>query len=333
MTDSKSETICGVPPRELGVCKLPPVPSAPLVSVVIPTLNRPQVVCRAVASVQAQTYQNVEIVIVIDGEDPDTVAALSALSDERIKVISHERNMGPGAARNTGVRVATGFWIAFLDDDDEWLPAKLEQQVHCAQEPGRENSIITCRVYAEFGGRRVVWPAQPPARSQHISEYLIDRPSLLSRPGYVATPTIMLKRSLALRVPFRNDGDHEDWSWLLRLSHEAQAQLHFVWEPLVVVKISDTLSSRSHRNEWRVSYDWANTYRPLMTPMAYASFLLTKVAAKARRAQEWEAFFVILRSAFKMGSLRARHLAFFFGLWVIPLHGGRKLFTYSLSRS
>jgi hypothetical protein len=143
----------------------------------------------------------------------------------------------------------------------------------------------------------------------------------------------MLRRSLALRVPFHNDGDHEDWSWLLRLSHDARADLHFVWEPLVVVKISDTLSSRSHRNEWRISFDWAQTYRPMMTRMAYASFMLTKVGAKARRIQDQKAFLTILRSAFALGSPRLRHLAFFFGLWLIPIGAGHKLFTYSLKRS
>jgi glycosyltransferase involved in cell wall biosynthesis len=303
------------------------------VSVIIPTIKRPLDVCNAIASVRAQTYQNFEIIVVTDGPDPHTAAAIKALHDDRIKVISHERNLGPGAARNTGIRAATGFWVAFLDDDDKWLPRKLELQVQYAQVPGRENAIISCRVYAKFGPNQVVWPAQAPAKSQHISEYLIDRPSLLARPGYVATPTIMLRRSLALRIPFPNDGDHEDWSWLLCLTYEAQAELHFVWEPLVMVQISDTFSSRSHRNEWRTSFDWAQMYHPLMTRMAYASFLLTKVAAKARRAQRRQAFLAILKSAFRMGSPRLRHLIFFFGLWLLPLRGGHKLFTYSLSRS
>ncbi|WP_414475525.1 glycosyltransferase family 2 protein [Microvirga sp. M2] len=331
MTDSEAAPPRDPSPYDLG---RPSQSEAPLVSVVIPTLNRPQVVCRAVASVQSQTYQNIEILVVIDGHDPQTVENLVALNDNRIKVISHGRNMGPGPARNTGIRAAAGFWIAFLDDDDEWLPNKLELQVRAAQQlPRQENSIMTCRVYAEFGSNRAVWPARPPAESQHISEYLIDRPNLLARPGYVATPTIMLKRSLALRFPFQNDGDHEDWSWLLRLAHDAHAKLHFVWEPLVAVKISDTLTSRSHRNEWRVSYDWAQTYRAMMTRMAYASFLLTKVGAKARRVQDREAFLTILRSAFALGSPRLRHLAFFLGLWFIPLSAGHKLFTFSLKRS
>jgi len=302
-----------------------------LVSVVIPTHNRSQAVCRAVASVQAQTYKAFEIIVVIDGNDPATIAALALLSEPRLRVLVHGINKGPGAARNTGVRAAVGRWVAFLDDDDEWLPNKLERQVTEALRIRDDTAIITCRAHAELGSQRMVWPARRPLEGQHVSEYLIDRPSLMSRPGYVATPTIMVRHDLALRFPFPNDGDHEDWSWILLLCGEAGARLHFVWEPLVVVKISETLSSRSHRNEWRISLDWAQKYRHLMTRMAFASFVLTKVAGRARRAREWKAFPQILAAAFRMGSPRMRHLAFFAGTWLLPVKGVQKVFTRALS--
>jgi len=304
---------------------------AGLVSVVIPTRNRPEAVCRAVASVQAQTYREFEIIVVIDGKDPATMSALERLGEPRLKVIAHETNQGPGAARNTGIRAAAGHWVAFLDDDDEWLPRKLERQVAEARLLGDGNAILTCRVHAEFGSQRMVWPARRPQAGQHVSEYLIDRPTLMSRPGYVATPTIMVRRDLALAHPFPNDGDHEDWSWLLLLCGEAGARLHFVWEPLVVVKISETLSSRSHRNEWRTSLDWARKYRHLMTRMAFASFVLTKVAGRARRAREWKAFPEILATSFRLGSPRLRHLIVFAGTWLLPVKGVQKMFTRALS--
>lgn len=308
-----------------------PVEGGALVSVVIPTLNRAEAVCRAVASVQAQTYRNIEVVVVIDGDDPATAAALSALGEPRLKVIAHGVNKGPGAARNTGVRAASGEWIAFLDDDDEWLPRKIELQVGVAMAVRAENAIVSCRVFAEFDGQRMVWPARPPDGGQHISEYLIDRPHLISRPGYVATPTILVSRDLALHIPFPDDADHEDWGWLLLLAATAQARLHFVWEPLAVIKISPTLSSRSHRNEWRVSLDWAQRYRDRMTGLAFASFVLTKVAGRARRAGEWGALPGILAAAFRTGSPRPRHLAFFLGTWLLPVAGVRKVFTRALA--
>lgn len=305
--------------------------NAGLVSVVIPTLNRPEVVRRAVESVQAQTYQNFEIIVVIDGHDPATEASLASLHEPRLKVISHGKNKGPGAARNTGVQNAVGQWVAFLDDDDEWLPRKLELQVAAAQSIKDRNAIITCRVHAEFGGKRMTWPARQPGENEHISDYLIDRPRLRSRPGYVATPTIMVSRELAAAIPFPNDGDHEDWSWLLLLADERKARLHFVWEPLVVVKISPNLSSRSHRNEWQVSLDWARKYRSRMTALAFSSFVMTKVAVRARRAGAWCALPRILAAAIRMGSPKPRHLVFFAGTWILPVSGVKKVFSRALS--
>jgi len=305
--------------------------AAGLVSVVIPTLNRAEVVTRAIESVQEQTYQNFEIIVVIDGHDPVTEASLANLHEPRLKVISHGVNKGPGAARNTGVQNAVGQWVAFLDDDDEWLPRKLELQVAAAQTIGDRNAIITCRVHAEFGGKRMTWPSRQPGDDEHISDYLIDRPRLMSRPGYVATPTIMVRRELAMEIPFPNDGDHEDWSWLLLLADERKARLHFVWEPLVVVKISPTLSSRSHRNEWRVSLEWARRYRSRMTALAFSSFVMTKVAVRARRAGAWGALPHILLDAIWMGRPKPRHLAFFAGTWILPISGVKKVFSRALS--
>jgi len=317
--------------------KIRPSPEAPspegrgLVSVVIPTLNRPEAVCRAVASVQAQTYRNLEIIVVVDGDDPPTVTALAALNEPRLKVVVHGKNKGPGAARNTGVEYASGRWVAFLDDDDEWLPPKLEVQVAAAEALRDKDVVVTCRVFAEFGGKRMVWPNRMPKDGQHLSEYLIDRPRLISRPGYVATPTILINRELAREIPFPDDEDHEDWGWLLLLADEAGARVHFVWEPLAIVKISPTLTSRSHRNEWQVSFEWAQRYRSRMTGVAFASFVLTKVAGRARRAGAWGALPKILLASFRMGTPRPRHLAFFAGTWLLPPSGLRKVFNRALS--
>src|SRR5688572_26839751 len=98
----------------------------PKVSVVIPTHNRPLMLRRAIDSVLAQTYQDFEIIVVDDGlrERSDNVVKL--FEDDRIRYISHEQEHGAPAARNTGIKNSNGELIAFLDDDDEWLPQKLE---------------------------------------------------------------------------------------------------------------------------------------------------------------------------------------------------------------
>lgn len=102
-----------------------------LVSVVIPCYNRAPLIPRAVSSVQAQNYGNVEIILIDDGSSDDTmqVAARLRAEDPRVRYIRHERNKGEGGARNTGIRESQGEFIAFLDSDDEWLPGKLHMQV------------------------------------------------------------------------------------------------------------------------------------------------------------------------------------------------------------
>lgn len=97
------------------------------VSVVIPTYQRAHLVGQAIESVLAQSYRDYEIIVVNDGSTDDTATRLSEFAD-RIRVI-HQANRGVSAARNAGIQVAKGDLLAFLDDDDLWLPGKLASQV------------------------------------------------------------------------------------------------------------------------------------------------------------------------------------------------------------
>lgn len=101
----------------------------PLVSIVIPTFNRAHTIERALRSVMAQSLQDFEILIVDDASTDSTVDVLAQFNDARIHYFHHDKNRFAGAARNTGMEAATGKYIAFLDSDDAWLPAKLERQV------------------------------------------------------------------------------------------------------------------------------------------------------------------------------------------------------------
>ncbi len=99
----------------------------PLVSVIIPTYNRAGHILHALDSVFAQTYKNYEIIIVDDGSNDETETVLKSYRN-RLKYV-YQTNAGPAAARNHGVKLAHGDWIAFLDSDDMWLPEKLEKQL------------------------------------------------------------------------------------------------------------------------------------------------------------------------------------------------------------
>jgi len=118
-----------------------PSSSPPLVSVLIPTLNRIALVRRAVESVLEQTFQDLEIVIIDDGST-DPIASLEA-EYPKVRVVRHPRNLGISPARNTGVQAARGKYIAFLDSDDAWYPRKLERQV-ALMESRPEIGACTC---------------------------------------------------------------------------------------------------------------------------------------------------------------------------------------------
>lgn len=106
------------------------VPKAPpVVSVVIPTHGRAQLLARAIRSVLAQTYSRLEIIVVDDASHDNTRDIVEQFGDSRIRYIRHQTNKGGSAARNTGIRAATGEYVAFLDDDDEWGPEKTEEQL------------------------------------------------------------------------------------------------------------------------------------------------------------------------------------------------------------
>jgi glycosyltransferase involved in cell wall biosynthesis len=109
------------------------ISEGPLVSVVIPTRDRPDLLREALDSVRAQSFTDYEIVVVVNGPDnPQTPATLEAARAADCIVVRVER-AGIGPALNAGVRTARGRWIAFLDDDDLWLPNKLEVQLKVAE--------------------------------------------------------------------------------------------------------------------------------------------------------------------------------------------------------
>ncbi|MGL1904129.1 MAG: glycosyltransferase [Fibrobacterales bacterium] len=99
------------------------------ISVIIPTFNRAWSLRRAIDSVRAQSFKDIELIIVDDGSTDETMDMLFPyLSDNRIKAISTPNN-GVSHARNEGVKHSKGKWITFLDSDDEWKPHKLKEQL------------------------------------------------------------------------------------------------------------------------------------------------------------------------------------------------------------
>lgn len=106
------------------------------VSVVIPTWNRAELLVEAVRSALAQTLPPLEVLVCDDGSTDGSEAAVRALGDERVRWIPGERGGRPAIPRNRGIRESRGEWLAFLDNDDQWLPDKLEHQLRHAEQCG-----------------------------------------------------------------------------------------------------------------------------------------------------------------------------------------------------
>ena len=106
------------------------LPRMPLLSLVIPTLDRQEKVIRAVNSILSQNFKgDLEVIVVDDGSSPPITLPPELASDPRARIVRKERTAGPGAARNTGLTLAGGEWAGFLDSDDYLLPRYLEPKV------------------------------------------------------------------------------------------------------------------------------------------------------------------------------------------------------------
>lgn len=114
------------------------------VSVIIPTYNRAKLVTGAIDSVLAQTYADYEIIVVDDGSSDNTQDMLKPYRD-KIHYI-YQENAGVSAARNAGIRLARGEWIACLDSDDVWLPDKLKRQMEIVEQSPVELGCVICNV-------------------------------------------------------------------------------------------------------------------------------------------------------------------------------------------
>jgi glycosyltransferase involved in cell wall biosynthesis len=122
------------------------------VSVIIPTYNRANLIARSIESALNQTYRDFEILIVDDGSTDATFDAVSPfLKHPHVRYLRHEKNKGHQAARNTGVKNASGDYIAFLDSDDTWNPQKIELQLDAINKRGADCVVLTGLLIIENG--------------------------------------------------------------------------------------------------------------------------------------------------------------------------------------
>ena len=295
----------------------------PLVSAVIPTHRRPQLVVRAIKSVLAQTYSNIEIIVVIDGSDDETKNAVESLNHPSITCIATGYHAGPAEARNFGIRVARGIYVALLDDDDQWCPEKITKQMTIVEERGFTNQdfIISSRQFIvdnRSGATPRITPKLLYQSSDDLSEYLFDRRTPISRPGMISTSSVLFPRSLALRMPFPSEGAHEEMGWWLKCITENKIPLVMAEDALCIENFDATIR-RNHTQSWEASLNWARKHHSLMSRVAFASLLSSTTAWRAKQQQGVKSLWKIARIMYTDGQPRLSHWLMLLAITILPL--------------
>ena len=208
----------------------------PLVSVIIPTHDRAELLMEAIDSVRAQSYAPIELIVVDDGSTDGTAERLHAARDMRMLRIDHTGC--PGAVRNAGAAVAAADYLAFLDSDDLWMPDKLALQMARLLRAA-ETPIVHCREHWVRAGRTVSQAGQRHRRAGRIFAESV-------RKCVIGPSTVVLRRAVLREVGgFREDLEvAEDYELWLRVT--ARFPVAYCDRPLVTKRAGhgDQLSER-----------------------------------------------------------------------------------------
>lgn len=189
-----------------------------LVSIIIPTHKGVETIERAIDSVLAQSYTNIEIIIVDDNglgtlEQVETHKIVDSYQNPKIHYICHQRNKNGSAARNTGFQHARGLYIALLDDDDTFYPEKIAAQLNCLRTCSDEEAGACYVSYETIfpNGTKMLQPANMEGKMTY---------ALLRGDAHMPSSSIMFKKAAwenvgGFDVSFQR---HQDWEFLVRLS-------------------------------------------------------------------------------------------------------------------
>ena len=214
----------------------------PRVSVILTTYRRAHLVARALQSVLAQSYPDFEVIVVDDGSPDGTRDVIARFTDPRAHYIFQE-NRGLAGARNTGVRAARGAYIAFLDDDDEYLPTKLAQQVPALDEHP-EYGVVYSDVYlCDAAGNRIRRVSDALGKGDPPSGMILE--ALVHGNFLVSNAPLLRRECFEVGLFDERLRMFEDWDFWLRLACETR----FLYQPGAVACYRIHAAMMSHNRE------------------------------------------------------------------------------------
>lgn len=205
----------------------------PLVSALITTYNRNDLLRQAIESVASQTYPRIELVVIDDCSSPSAEPVVNEVDEHRFEGVTfyrHDRNRGVSAARNTGISGSTGELIAFLDDDDRWERSKIEKQVAAFRNADRAGAVYTGIRSVDSTGSTIT--VQQPTREGNLTKDLLC--------GFnIWMPTLLVDRDVIRRAGTFDEDilTFEDPEWVARLSR--YTRFKSVPEPLYITLRGD----------------------------------------------------------------------------------------------
>lgn len=215
----------------------------PLVSIIITTHDRKELLKKAIVSATKQTYENIECIIVDDASTDGTKEMLDSMSKEytiRYIRISNEESRGGNYARNKGIIAAKGTLIAFLDDDDEWLETKIEKQVDVLNRD-IEMGVVSCGIIREYNFSKRVFSDVNTIPEGDLSSRIWEKIPF-------TTSTILVKKDLLIEVGMFDEKLKywQEYELLIRLCQVAKVGV--VREHLVLYRIIDKDKKRLTNN-------------------------------------------------------------------------------------
>jgi glycosyltransferase involved in cell wall biosynthesis len=285
----------------------------PNVSVIIPAYNAEGFITDTVRSALDQTYQDLEVIVVDDGSTDGTLAQLESFGP-RVRV-HRQANSGVARARNTGVGLARGSWIAFLDADDVWLPHKIERQLAWATRADVPMSFTDRFNFGSIGDLPELQSIVTPMRGGDIFVPLMHG-------NFITLTSVMIQRELFEEMGgfYTGLNGTEDWDLWLRVAE--QHPIGFVSEPLVYYRLHEgglsrnftrmsrertlvitraLLLERGRLLSWHVRRQiWADVWRTNGWDAGRAGARLKALADYARAAMAWPLELETYKGAFRV---------------------------------